>query len=366
MFFDLEGANVTYVRQKVVSESIQESSAAWWEKRHAKLQGATGITVASASKTALDDGGENDGTSYAKELVGGSIADWMQGVGANTQIVEADVTYTKSGSTKTETLRLTPTGTNANNQIYASVGSASPAEPTPAGLAAAILASIVALQYQGQLILTEADAGAERLIDKKLNISGGRAEWASMDAQIYSVTLDLDAGRTTINFGPAKHLGANDLFQLFRNVRTRSGASATARINSGAGGTDLPTRTPNTHTADDGGGNSSASPLQGYKTGDGKLKVKPGTVNSVEATGTDQEVSVSDGAKAWVKVTLDTGGSVTAVAITAIDPGADTATQTSQQIYTISGSGASMVINNMLGGSQNVDSCGASHSWNRV
>jgi hypothetical protein len=133
------------------------------------------------------------------------------------------------------------------------VGSETPAEPTPTGLAAAILSSLVNLQYQGAVTLTESEAGGVSHINKKLNILGGRTEWASMAAQIYSATYSLDSGITQINFGPAKHLGATDLFQLFRNVRNRQGGSGSVRAQIG-GTSDLPTRSANTSTADDGGG----------------------------------------------------------------------------------------------------------------
>ena len=253
LYFDLQGASVSFIRQKVVSETISESSGTWWQKKHAKLQGATSISVASATKTALDDAAENDGTAYSKELVSGSIAEWMTGVGVNTQIVQATVIYTKDGAKKTETLRLSLQGTNANSSTYSSVGSETPAEPTPTGLAAAILSSLVNLQYQGAVTLTESEAGGVSHINKKLNILGGRTEWASMAAQIYSATYSLDSGITQINFGPAKHLGATDLFQLFRNVRNRQGGSGSVRAQIG-GTSDLPTRSANTSTADDGGG----------------------------------------------------------------------------------------------------------------
>lgn len=289
LFFDLAGGSVSFIRQEVVSVSIQETSGAWWGKRHPKLKGATGISVANSSQTAVDDGDGNDGTSYDKELVSGSIADWMTGVGTNAQIVEADVTYTPaSGSARTERLRLQVTGTNANSQTYTTTGSQSPAEPTPTGLADSIWDSLKTLQYDGTLSLTEEEAGAERLIDRKLRITGGRTEWATMDAQIYSVDFDLDSGRTQISFGPAAHLGANDRFQLLRNVRTRKGGTTTARINSSAFDNNLPSRSPNTIAADDSGGSAPPLPFQVVDKGAGKIDIRAGAVdNTVLAKVTD-------------------------------------------------------------------------------
>jgi len=367
-FFDLQGASVSFNRQKVSTESIQEGSANWWSKRHPKLKGATGVSVANDGQSAVDDDGENDGTSYSKELISGSIADWMGGVGTCAQIVKADVTYTPDGGTsKTETLRLQVVGTNANNQTYQTVSSATAAEPKPVDLANSILSGLAVLQYEGQVVLTEADAGSATHIDKRINLDGGRQEWSSMNAQVYRVNYALDTGATQIAFGPAQHLGANDLFQLHRNVRTRKASTGSSRAQIGGSGQDLPTRSPNTTTADDGGGAAETRPLNAYKSSTGKLKVEPGTVAGQSVTGTNLEVSYAIGNKAWVKLTRNSSGVATAAAMTAVDPGADSATQASQLVYEIQDDGsANPVIKNMLSGSQNVDSCGADHSWNLI
>ena len=54
-----------------------------------------------------------------------------------------------------------------------------------------------------------------------LNLSGGRAEWATMNAQIQSITKDFGTGRTTVTIGPARFLSAGDLTQLFLVNRMR-------------------------------------------------------------------------------------------------------------------------------------------------
>lgn len=302
-FFDLQGSSVSYVRQRVRSESIQEGSANWWSKRHPKLKNATGVSVANSSKEAVDDGEDNDGTSYGKELVSGSIADWMGGVGTCAQIVKADVTYTPDGgSAKTETLRLQVAGTNANSTTYSTIGSSSPAEPTPQGLAAAILSGVSALQYEGTIILAELDTGAETHLDKRIHLSGGRTEWASMGAQVYRVDYDLDGGKTQIQFGPAKHLGATDLFQIYRNVRTRKQATGLVRASTGGTGQNLPTRSPNTVAADDGGGPAQDHPWRIYFDGD-DVVVSPGAINNEDAP-EGRATKASQPTQIWAKANL--------------------------------------------------------------
>jgi hypothetical protein len=53
----------------------------------------------------------------------------------------------------------------------------------------------------------------------RLQLSGGLAAWASMTAIIQQVSMDIDSGRTTITFGPPKHLGTEDLLGLLRSFR---------------------------------------------------------------------------------------------------------------------------------------------------
>jgi len=373
LFFDLQGSSISYVNQAVKTATIQASSATWWATRHPKLKGATAITVANHAQQAVDnedEGGEDDGSEYGRELISGSIAEWMSAK-VNAQIITADVTYTPpGGSPRTETLRLQLQGTNATTQTYSSIGSSSPAEPTPTGLAASILASLSTLPYEGSLTLHQAEAGADTHINTRLNITGGRSEWASMAAQVYQTSYDLDTGRTQINFGPAKHLGATDLFQLLRNVRTRQQSSATFRTNTTGSAQNLPTRSPNTTTADDGGSGAVAAPLQAYKTGTDTIKVKPGTVDGIVVTAAGgaaldaADVTVTDGYQLWLVVTLAAEGGAVATAIMQnSDPGADTATQGSRLAVQIAITGGVMAITNYLSGSQDHDSCGTDHSF---
>ncbi len=72
----------------------------------------------------------------------------------------------------------------------------------------------------------------------------------------------------------------------------------------------------------------------------------------------------------WLKLTstggnLDDDSSTKTLVIVDVDPGADTATQTSKPLGTvIADSGTLTTVNSHLKGSYNVDSCGTLHSWN--
>jgi hypothetical protein len=57
---------------------------------------------------------------------------------------------------------------------------------------------------------------------KKFNIANGLAAWASMNAIIQTVQLDLATGSTTIAIGPPKHLSPDDMVALLKRIRSRT------------------------------------------------------------------------------------------------------------------------------------------------
>jgi len=112
-------------------------------------------------------------------------------------------------------------GTNAETQTYSRLTSATAAEPVPEGLAQALYNAVSVLQYDGALELTEQECSGAAVPGLLLNLTGGRAEWASMAAQIQRVEEQLDLGQTKITVGPAKHLGHAELTAWLRANRNR-------------------------------------------------------------------------------------------------------------------------------------------------
>ena len=100
-------------------------------------------------------------------------------------------------------------------------------EDVPTGIAQAIYEAQSVLQFSGEDVRVRAaaqnDAGDGPLVKlgNTLNLSGGRAEWATMAAQIQSLRTDDGTGAVSITFGPASHLNANDLAALWLYNRER-------------------------------------------------------------------------------------------------------------------------------------------------
>jgi hypothetical protein len=90
-----------------------------------------------------------------------------------------------------------------------------PGEPIPYGLAGYIYAIESIPQYQGSFCVVEQEITDVCPIGNCLNLSGGLAEWETMNACAQQVNYD-DTGKTEIVFGPAQHLGCADLVERLR------------------------------------------------------------------------------------------------------------------------------------------------------
>lgn len=237
---DLKGVSGQNLKQDVVVEEIDTASADWWKARVKWLAAGIAegtIDVASISihgvvkvcrDRTTDPATTIDPDDVPNELVSGAIADWMTSVVAGEMTVTALIDYDvyKSGTgamqkitDKAVTLRFT--ATDATTRTYRRVTNYSPAEPVPAGLAALFYNALAITHYQGSVVNEAEDVGATAWMGKRLNVTGGRAAWSSMNALITQLIEDIDQGRTTIVVGPPPHLTPNDIVELLRASRDR-------------------------------------------------------------------------------------------------------------------------------------------------
>lgn len=240
MTLDLSGARATYHKQPIVVQPIPASDAAtnvvqWWQAKFPWLNDfdASDLEIASGTQMLAIENPENyPGLTLAdvpNELLSGSIAAWMN-LNAAPVLVSATMQYTGTptdesnavfDSNNQRVLYTRVTGTNAQTQTYSRLTSETEAEPVPVGLAQALYDAVSVLQYDGVLELTEQECSGVAAPGTLLNLSGGRAEWATMAAQIQRVEEQIDLGSTKITVGPAKHLGQSDLTELMRANRSR-------------------------------------------------------------------------------------------------------------------------------------------------
>jgi hypothetical protein len=234
---DLQGGSSSTIKQKVVVDAIQANSAAWWKKHVPELASAdiSDLTV-SGGAIAPEDG---YATAYGNELVAGAIADWMS-VYEAPAVVSATASYTRAlpgGGEETVTGRpvsVRVRSTDAVDKTYAINGGGVAGETAPVGLARALYESLSLLQYDGSVILTEAESLTRPLLGRTLNLAGGLAAWASMAALIQAVDINIGTGVSTVRFGTPGHLSAGDMIDLLRVGRQRVSYGPAIRTGGGA------------------------------------------------------------------------------------------------------------------------------------
>ena len=240
MTFDLSGARATYHHQPVVTTPIPTSDTsasviAWWQTKFAWLNDfdAGDLSVVSGTQSVtIDDAADFPGLSPAdvpNELLHGAVSAWMN-VNAAPLLVSATLEYSGAATDESGEVfdannqRVVYTrvmGTNADTGTYSRLTSETEAEPVPEGMAAAIYAATSVLQYDGVLELTEQECSGAAVPGQLLNLTGGRADWAAMQAQVQRVEENLDLGQTKIVVGPAKHLGQTQITAWLRANRER-------------------------------------------------------------------------------------------------------------------------------------------------
>jgi hypothetical protein len=353
MTFDLAGARATYQTQPVVTTPIPQTDSdpgviAWWKTKFAWLadfdDGDLQVESGTQSVTISDPANYPDLTTsdVPNELLSGSIATWM-GLNRAPLLVSATMQFTGTptdesnevfGADNTKVLYARVTGTNAETETYSRLTSETEAEPVPAGLAQALYAAVSVLQYDGTIELTEQECSGWGGPGVLLNLTGGRAEWASMQAQIQRVVENIDLGQTKIVVGPARHLNQGELTAWLRANTTRrisfrlkerttgSASGNAAQVHGGelsplsdsvfrpsAGGTPEPNKPFQLLDASDTSGlkvtvNANSFLLQSLNAND-----------TFAITGLATPIEVASGVLIWVEIDLNPDFSISAAAI---------------------------------------------------
>ncbi|HEX4083988.1 MAG TPA: hypothetical protein VHY22_03680, partial [Chthoniobacteraceae bacterium] len=292
----LAGAISTYQRQPVtttpmpaVSSADEEGGPAddptilWWQRKAPWLQnlGTPGTYDQSDIGNQLvitnvygvyqmgqgnDDGSGNiavnpiaDG--YPNELLSGTVADWMDVVWAGTNwsalvkysYPDVQNNYTDQdwdavnvfgpddGSGFSAPCLVTTAAmlTSAITQTYTDLTGETSAEPAPIGLAQYLYETCSILFYEGNYTSVAQDC-APAALGVVLNLTGGRTEWAGMNALVQEIEQDLETGKTTYRFGAYGHLTIQDLLERIRAARRHTTAKYAHERVTGASADDTP------------------------------------------------------------------------------------------------------------------------------
>lgn len=210
---ELDGSRSQKVKQNVKTESILLDCPLWWQRHLPALQSIP------LSKISIKDPSRSG--KLPAELLEGSISPWM-GRDVEEDLIRAKISYeTESEQVIDREVAIRLNTTNASTRVYEQILSSEHPEPTPIGLARKLYDAVSVLQFDGEVILETKEINTSTLMGSVLNIHGGNQLWETMRATIQTVKEDIDHGRTAISFGPAKHLGPDDLVELLRANRKR-------------------------------------------------------------------------------------------------------------------------------------------------
>jgi hypothetical protein len=112
--------------------------------------------------------------------------------------------------------------TDATTGTYSVKASVAYAEPLPVGLAQVIYDSASVLQFEGSVVLTEAECSGLIRLSNTLNLTGGDPDWATMNALPQAISQHLDTGQTTVAVGPSPTLNMHTLVDLIRANQMRN------------------------------------------------------------------------------------------------------------------------------------------------
>jgi hypothetical protein len=245
--FDFQGQIIKGVKGSILTMPLnladpagEGAALAFWQGLFPELANVSGLAFyqdpgGAVAPLVVDPTGAAINTGvYGNILLDGQVAPWMQAgnisTGAPAQCVHATITAyfsyadnsSPAGDTAVnagavqchaKTIQLKLTNLTAGN--FSSVTGVLSAEAIPYGLAGYIYGIETIPQYQGKLTLVEQEISDACPIGSVLNLSGGRAEWAAMNACVQRVNYD-DCGRTEIVFGPAEHLDIADIVAMNR------------------------------------------------------------------------------------------------------------------------------------------------------
>jgi len=141
--------------------------------------------------------------------------------------------------------------TNGISGTYSAPASFTGGEDTPTGIAQAVYTSLAQMQYEGDSVWVQNTISGAPTMGNVLNLSNGRAEWSTMNAQIQTIRKTYGMGYTEVSIGPAKHLNAGELASIFNALRFRRvwyNPAVRSSATGGGGNTEITKNLPKSNT----------------------------------------------------------------------------------------------------------------------
>ncbi|HEX7860834.1 MAG TPA: hypothetical protein VF773_10935 [Verrucomicrobiae bacterium] len=253
---DMEGTQINYSTTEIVCAPIQHTTAAWWKGQYTPFSEAAvaNLQIANATRE----------SNLPRELVSGSIPGWLlqsRNAKAERDTVKASATYDQvEGEVVSEKRVGRPVhteiiATDLNSGTYLSELSVSFGQAPPIGVANYLYTEMSKLHFDGSVDLQEEECSGAVGIGNVLCIAGDKAEYVTMDAVVQTVTETIGDGRTTIQFGPPRHLQLSEIMEFLASTKNRVRYTPIAALSSGISGraSASPKETPKKNSNSDGG-----------------------------------------------------------------------------------------------------------------
>lgn len=234
----LAGAQVQSQAQRVETRDLptdQATAKAWLKLKWPDLNDIPDgqFDVTTFSKRLVPEGPQPPGindelerlavadvSELPRELVRGSVEDWMQVKVAEIAVV---VELKPNASTSAANRQKLPsgrrviyvTGTTATTKTYKGIANWQPAESAPTGIATAIYNALQATTSEGSLTIVGDEVDGTRWHGCKISLLGAGT------GLIHSATHDVMRGETRIEFGPPPYLSPGDWVELQKAMRRR-------------------------------------------------------------------------------------------------------------------------------------------------
>jgi hypothetical protein len=226
-----EGGTITSGDAFAALSRFWKRSVAWLNDAGVEIKGfrATGRV-----KTDMDSEEFLDLT-LNQDLLEGDITEWMESGALNRKgqgqtfrcEIAVEVTTEEGTTMRKELLTADVMACNCATRTYRFTESteATPAEPTPEGMATAIYTALKVPPIDGGCMLIEEECTLTLRPGLVVNLQGGLPEWETMRAMIQRTTANLDEGTTEVVYGPPRQLGPDDLVQILRANRFKTASS---------------------------------------------------------------------------------------------------------------------------------------------
>lgn len=217
----LDGYIQNDVQGTIITSPIDYTSADWWKGRLENLNHE------SVKNLVINNPQRGSIAPLGHELIDGDIADWMGGqTEEETITAEASYDVLHEGQDEPSKFPLAPISiklkaTDLASGLYRKVADFTPGEPVPIGLAKFLYDAANAVAFDGGLTITETECSGLVTMGNCVNVTNGRAEWATMNALVQQIVENIDRGQTVITIGPRKHLERDDIMAILRFNRTR-------------------------------------------------------------------------------------------------------------------------------------------------